>query len=78
MKEKKIKIEKEQALEKFMEMIKQSWTWERLTKEEIERFYECIDRSILFGTFKQRWQHLNDIYFSFLMGLGYSWNNWRE
>lgn len=78
MKEKRTKIEKEKALEEFMKMIKQSWTWLKLTEEEKERFYECIDHSILFGTFTQRWRHLNDIYFSFLMGLGYSWDNWRE
>ena len=72
------KIEKEKAVEEFYKMIKQSWTWARLTQKERERFYECIELSTLFGTFAQRWTQLNDIYFSFLMGVGYSYDNWRE
>lgn len=52
-----------------------SWTWARLTDEEIELFKRWLhaDRFIdtLRGTDYQRWDVMNNYYFMFLLGLGY-------
>lgn len=74
--------DKENALNNFINMIQNSWTYERLTKEEKERFFETMQhietRNILKGTYNQRWENLNAIYYAFLLGVGYSPINWRD
>lgn len=72
---------KESALIEFMNMIYKSWTWERMTKAEQNRFEENIDfwySKTVKGSFPQRWEHLQAIYSMFLCGLGYSGPKWRE
>lgn len=71
-------MNKDNAIEEFWESTKKSWTWERLTQEEQKRFINCVSHAVLRGTFQQRHQHLHDMYYAFLIGLGYSWENWRE
>ena len=75
-------MEKEKALEKFAEMIGQSWTYEKMTKEEKEKLRDLIysDRVIETqkGTYKQRWCILQAIYYAYLMGLDYKPIGWRE
>ena len=74
---------KETAQQDFIEMIKKSWTYGRLTEQEKG---DCIrlltDRTCraLKGTYSQRWEVLHAIYSGFLAGLGYFRNPvaWRE
>lgn len=70
--------DKEKAQQEFMKMTEKSWTWEKMTEEERKRFETAVERAVLIGTFTQRWRHLNDMYFAFLMGVGYTDFNWRE
>lgn len=64
----------------FDNMIKNSWTYNRLTKEEKNRLLNALERSkdVVKGTYKQRWEILQAIYSSFLVGCGYNGFNWRE
>lgn len=65
----------------FIENIKNSWTFEKLTESEQKKFYNLFNstriREHIKGTEKQKYSFLNDIYFAFLMGLGYDDFNWR-
>lgn len=65
---------KENATQEFIEMVKQAWTYARLTEEEKQRLIECLQFAKIGGTFDQRWAHLHDIFNAFLQGCGYSWN----
>lgn len=69
---------KENALIDFMNMIVDSWTWARMTHEERQRCTDGLCRAHLNGTWLQRWQTLNDLYYSFLLGLNYAPSGWRE
>lgn len=73
---------KENALNNYINMVKNSWTYEKLTKEEKTKLCELFNSSriidILKGTYKQRWEILNTIYYGFLVGVGYSPINWRD
>lgn len=62
----------------FQNVIKKSWTWEKLTEEERKRFINMnvIDR--IKGNDKTRLEWLNTIYESFLVALGYKSIGWRE
>lgn len=62
----------------FDEVISKSWTWERLTDDEKERFKNCIDFSRIKGTARQRVKMLNMVYAAFLKGVGYKFIGWRE
>jgi hypothetical protein len=73
---------KQNTINEYMAMINQSWTWARLTKEEKDKFVNCLyeDRFIttINGTKKQRWAILNNYYCMFLKGVGYKPIGWRE
>lgn len=75
-------MEKEKARDEFFDMIRQSWTYARLTDKEKARFKEVLfskrTEDCLRGTFRQRWEILQTIYHSFLMALDYNPTNWRE
>lgn len=62
----------------FQEVIKKSWTWERLTKEEQEKFIAMNVFDRIKGTDKTRVEWLNTIYTAFLAALGYKPLGWRE
>lgn len=62
----------------FNETISKSWTWERLTDDEKERFKNCIDFSGIKGPARQRVKMLNMVYAAFLQGVGYEPIGWRE
>lgn len=74
--------EKEKAPQDFYNMIIKSWTYERFTKEEKEKFYDLLFsgriKNALKGNYYQRWEYLNNIYYSFLIGIGYDNFNWRN
>lgn len=79
---------KENATQDFLEMIKHSWTWNKLTKEEKDQFekgwhivVDCwsgSDRAIK-GSYHDRWTTLQAMYHMFLRGIGYDNDNprWR-
>lgn len=62
----------------FNTVIENSWTWQRLTDDEKERFKKCIDFSEIGGTARQRVKILNMVYSAFLHGVGYDPIGWRE
>lgn len=74
--------DKDKVIEDFSKMIKDSWTWARLTKEEKDIFMEHISwertKNILKGTYNQRYEILNELYFFYLLGIGYIPIGWRE
>lgn len=62
----------------FQNVIKKSWTWDRLTEEERKRF---IDMNVFYkikGNDKTRIEWMNTIYNSFLCALGYQPIGWRK
>lgn len=74
---------KENAKKDFIEMIKKSWTYEKLTKEEKDNlaivFFEDVRlEKALKGSYNHRWDILQIVYSSFLKGCGYTDFNWRE
>ena len=76
-------IYKEQISENnFINMIKQSWTYAKLTEEEKNRILKVLyltqAERCLKGTYKQRWEILQAIYGAYLFGLGYNDFTWRE
>ena len=73
---------KENVQYDYVNMIKKSWTYGKLTEKErnklIEMIYSKRTENCLKGTYKQRWEILQIIYESFLMGLNYEPIGWRE
>ena len=74
--------EKEKALNNFIEMIQNSWTYGKMTKEEkdklLELFNHTITKKALKGSYSKRWEILQAVYYSYLIGIGYDNFNWRE
>lgn len=81
--------EKEQAVFDFYGMIKESWTWARLTPAEKYKFEDILIDHTEFkginypsnkitGSYQQRFRAYNVIYRAFLDGLGYDGPAWRE
>lgn len=72
----------ENALDNFIEMTKNSWTYERMTPKEKERlidmFCDIRTRKALKGTYDHRWDILQALYNAYLQGIGYNGGNWRE
>lgn len=73
---------KENVWYDYSKMIENSWTFNKMTKEE-KATWDKIIRSEqakrgIKGTYKQRWDTLNFVYSAFLAGLGYNGGTWRE
>lgn len=62
----------------FQNVIKKSWTWQKLTEEEQNRFIDMNVFDRIKGNDKTRVEWLNTIYQSFLSALGYKPIGWRE
>lgn len=66
----------------FLEMIKKSWTYDRMTREEKEKIHvillDCRTTDNIKGTYRQRWEALNAVYFAFLIAIDYNGPDWRE
>lgn len=61
----------------FQKVIKKSWTWNKLTETEKQRFIDMnFDR--IKGSDKIRIEWLCMTYEAFLIGLGYEPIGWRE
>ena len=73
---------KENATRDYLELIKDSWTFDRLTSGEISQLYKSIQwaesQGIIKGTYRQRWDILQAIYRAFLNALDYHPTQWRE
>ena len=65
-----------------MKVFENSWTFNKLTREEKEKYYRIFTsdeiKNSLTGTEKQIIQTLNVVYSAFLTGIGYNGYNWRE
>ena len=62
----------------FQEVIKKSWTWQKLTEEERKRFIDMNVFDRIKGNDKTRVEWLNTIYHSFICALAYKPIGWRE
>lgn len=62
----------------FQDIIKKSWTWERLTEDERERFINMKVFDKIKGTDKTRIEWLHTLYEAFLSALNYKPIGWRE
>lgn len=75
-------MEKENAIKNFVEMIKKSWTYNRMTEKEktiiVGILYNIRTENATKGTYRQRWEVLQAIYGAYLAGLGYDSPTWRE
>ena len=77
-------VNKETAIKDYLAMIKQSWTWSKLTEEEKECFetflasHPMVEHGVR-GNYSQRWIILEAIYLAFLTGCGYrNRADWRD
>ena len=70
--------QKENALADYIKMISHAWTWNRLTEEEKKRFTNNLNSVKLRGTYLQRWETLNNLYYFYLAGIDYKPSGWRE
>lgn len=72
---------KDNVFTDYLEMIKKSWTYDRMTQEEKDKIhYILLDYRTtenIKGTYQQRWQALNALYHAFLIGIGYDNFDWR-
>lgn len=62
----------------FQNVIKKSWTWERLTEEERKRFIDMDVFDKIKGCDKTRIEWVHTIYASYITALGYKPIGWRE
>lgn len=65
---------RENAKRDWLDMIYKSWTWELLTAKERalfeDRLLQVENQERIRGTYKQRWDYLNDLYMIYLDGIG--------
>lgn len=67
------------AVEDYIErVIKKSWTWDKLTEEERQRFLNMNVFDMIKGNDRTRIEWLNTIYSAFLNALEYKPIGWRE
>lgn len=75
-------MEKQEILQKFLEMIENSWTFQKMTELEKVKLFDTFSNvqinNVLKYTEKHYWEILQSIYTSFLAGLGYTNFNWRS
>ena len=70
---------KEQAQADYIAMIRNSWTFQRMTQEEQEKAINALHcPDMLQGSYRQRWYTLEAVYRAFLLGIGYDGADWRE
>ena len=77
-KEQKMEKNKEDVLDNYLFMISKSWTYKRLTKNERKNVKELLINANPSGTYEERYGHLQEIYYKFLLSLGYTPPCWRE
>lgn len=66
----------------FCEMVRKSWTYEKMTEDERSRCWDALhfasSQGFIKGCYQARWGILQAIYKAFLIGIGYSDFNWRD
>ena len=66
----------------FCGIVLHSWTYERMTDEEQIRCLDALrwakDHGAIKGCRKTRWEIMQAVFQSFLIGLGYDGFQWRE
>ncbi len=66
------------VVEDYIEsVIKNSWTWQKLTEEERRRFINLKVFSLIKGNEKTRISWVNTIYDAYLAALDYKPSGWR-
>lgn len=72
---------KEAAVNEYIEMIKGSWTWDRLSTYERDAFLKSIqwatEQGAMIGNYKQRWMICEAMYEAFLNALCFAPTGWR-
>lgn len=75
-------MNKDNAKTLFINMIENSWTYGRMTREEQTRLSEVFEshatREAIKGNYQQRMAILHAIYDAYLIGIGYNGFRWRE
>ena len=70
---------KEQAQADYIAMIRNSWTFQRMTQEEQDKAIKALHcHDMLQGSYKQRWYTMEAVYWAYLLGIGYDGAQWRE
>lgn len=75
---------KDNAFLKFIEMITESWTYEKLTEEEQKHLLDTFEQENIIGNikgdFNQRWNIMQAMYSCFLSALNYADDpiKWRQ
>lgn len=73
---------KELAQQEWLDMIKKSWTWKKLTAAEKAKFVALFahpcSNVVIKGSYEQRWEACEALYHAFLEALGYDPLHWRE
>ena len=73
---------KENVITDFNNMIINSWTYLKLTKEEKDNWNKVLmdyrTKKCLKGTYNARWEILQAIYGTYLITLGYNGFEWRD
>ena len=74
--------DKNLAKQDYLEMIKKSWTWAKLTEKEREKFLELLEHPcsavVIRGNYEQRYDACEALYHTFLEGLNYDPLEWRD
>lgn len=74
--------DKENIVNNYNRMTVESWTYGRMTQEEKDKWNKLLETNrileTLKGTYNQRWEILNSIYYAYLLGIGYDSPNWRS
>ena len=76
-----MKKPKEKAFPDFLEMTRNSWTYQRMTEEEkcrCEKALRSASSLDIQGSYSQRCGALNAVYYGYLLGIGYTGALWRE
>lgn len=70
--------DKENAKRDYIEMMKQSWTYDRMTEDEKKGLLEAVKFAKVAGAYDTRWSILQSINYAFLLALGYKGGDWRK
>ena len=70
--------DKENAKRDYIEMMKQSWTYDRMTEDEKKGLLEAVKFAKVAGAYETRWSILQSVNYAFLLALGYKGGDWRR
>lgn len=74
--------DKNNAYADYMEMIRSSWTYGKLTPAEVNQLENLMsqlnDYNRITGSYNTRWDQLECIYEAYLTGAGYDGPFWRS